>query len=53
MIPDSFSRFIQNIIIENGRLKVLLAIQTCWSLWLSVELLREISKKEKKTEKGA
>ena len=46
-------KFIHNLEMENSRLRVLIACQSCFSFWLLVEYLKEISKKEKITKKGA
>ena len=52
-VGDIF-KFVHNLEIENSRLRVALAFQTCFSFWLAVEYLKEISKKEKIiTKKGA
>lgn len=53
MVNESFFKFVKDTMIENAKLKVILAFQTSWMFWLTIELIKQYTKKEKNKKEGA
>lgn len=53
MTPEQFFKLVHRMEQENARWRVLVAIQACTIIYLSIENLKMVLEKEKKNKKGA